>query len=112
MKRTALFSSLRRFLLLPLSLLSAGATLHAQYVYTINADSVKITNHCDTAELIIENHTRIVPGFLFNKGRGRTEFRRALQKLTTTSYLIGGDTLLVAPNAWLKGGNAFGHPGI
>src|SRR6266702_2192195 len=86
--------------------------LHAQYVYTINADSVKITNHCDTAELILENHTQNVPGFLFNKGRGRTEFRRALQKLGSGTYLIGGDTLFAPSNAWLQGGNTFGTTGI
>ena len=67
--------------------------LFSQYVYTINADSVKITNHCDTAELIIENHTQNVPGFLFNKGRGRTEFRRGLFTIDDTLYLIGADTL-------------------
>lgn len=70
--------------------------LFAQYVYTINADSVKITNHCDTAELIIENHTQTVPGFLFNKGRGRTEFRRGLFTIDDTLYLIGEDTLNLA----------------
>jgi len=86
--------------------------LCAQYVYTINADSVKITNHCDTAELIIENHTQNVPGFLFNKGRGRTEFRRALQKLNTFTYLVGGDTLAMPVNPWLQGGNTFGTTGI
>jgi hypothetical protein len=32
-------------------------TLSAQYVYTIKADSVKLTN-CDSSELIIENHTQ------------------------------------------------------
>ena len=31
--------------------------LFSQYVYTIKADSVKITN-CDSAELILENHTQ------------------------------------------------------
>jgi hypothetical protein len=66
--------------------------LHAQYVYTIKADSVKITNTCDTAELIIENHTQTVPGFLFNRGRGRTEFRRIAQ-LDDTSVVVGGDTI-------------------
>jgi hypothetical protein len=71
--------------------------LHAQtprtpYVYTIKADSVKITNTCDTAELIIENHTQTVPGFLFNKGRGRTEFRR-ISQFNDTSVVIGGDTI-------------------
>jgi len=69
-------------------------TVFSQYVYTINADSVKITNHCDTAELIIENHSQNVPGFLFNKGRGRTEFRRAV-KLSDSTLLFGGDTLLI-----------------
>jgi hypothetical protein len=38
---------------------------------------VRIYNTCDTAELILENRTQNVPGFLYNKGRGRTEFRRA-----------------------------------
>ncbi|WP_177193743.1 hypothetical protein [Niastella yeongjuensis] len=57
-------------LLLLLILMGIGGGSFAQYVYTIKADSVKITNSCDTAELIIENHTQTVPGFLFNKGRG------------------------------------------
>lgn len=75
-----------------LSILLLGNVLHAQYVYTIKADSVKITNTCDTAELIIENHTQTVPGFLFNRGRGRTEFRRIAQ-LDDTSVVVGGDTI-------------------
>ena len=77
-----------------LTLLCIEKSLHAQtpYVYTIKADSVKITNSCDTAELIIENHTQNVPGFLFNKGRGRTEFRRVNQ-FNDTSVVIGGDTI-------------------
>jgi len=88
-------------------------TLHAQtpYIYTIKADSVKITNTCDTAELIIENHTQNVPGFLFNKGRGRTEFRRVLQRINDNIYLVGSDSLKF-PNAWVQGGNAFGTTGI
>ena len=45
-------------LLILLTVLFAGNVLHSQYVYTIKADSVKITNHCDTAELILENHTQ------------------------------------------------------
>jgi len=80
--------------LLPvLILLCIGQSLTAQYVYTIKADSVKITNTCDTAELIIENHTQNVPGFLYNKGKGRTEFRQAAVKLNDSMYIIGGDTL-------------------
>jgi hypothetical protein len=92
-----------------LVLLCMGKALKAQYVYTIKADSVKITNTCDTAELIIENHTQTVPGFLFNKGRGRTEFRKGLLKSNDSVYVIGGDTLRMNP--WLQGGNRFGTIG-
>jgi hypothetical protein len=37
-----------------LALLCLEKALHAQYIYTIKADSVKIFNSCDTVELIIE----------------------------------------------------------
>jgi hypothetical protein len=80
-----------------LILLCLEKAVHAQYIYTIKADSVKITNTCDTAELIIENHTQNVSGFLFNKGRGRTEFRRAVS-LSDSSLLLGGDTLVLRGN--------------
>jgi len=94
-----------------LILLCLEKTLHAQYVYTIKADSVKITNSCDTAELIIENHTQTVPGFLFNKGRGRTEFRKVLQHVNDSLYMIGGDSLKF-PISWIQDGNSFGRLGI
>jgi hypothetical protein len=87
------------------------AQTRAPYVYTIKADSVKITNSCDTAELIIENHTQNVLGFLFNKGMGRTEFRRPLQKISDTLYTVGIDSLKL-PNAWVQGANAWGTTGI
>src|SRR5688500_19314283 len=91
-------------------LVCAEKALHAQYIYTIKADSVKITNSCDTAELIIENHTQNVCGFLFNKGRGRTEFRRGMMKVNDSIYTIGCDTLRLSV-AWLQGGNTFGTTG-
>ena len=78
----------------------------AKRVYTITADSVKITN-CDSSELIIENHTQNVPGFLFNTGNGRTVFQRGAQRLGNGTYLIGADTLYVTPKAWVQGGNQF-----
>lgn len=74
------------------ALLILAHGVHAQYVYTIKADSVKITN-CDSAELIIENHTQGIPGFLFNTGHGRTVFQRALMNLDDSTYLVGADTL-------------------
>jgi hypothetical protein len=101
---------MKRILFL-LALVCLDKVLHAQYVYTIKADSVKITNTCDTAELIIENHTQTVPGFLYNKGRGRTEFRRGLVKIIGNKYVVGGDTLDLS-NVWLQGGNAFGTAGV
>jgi hypothetical protein len=63
-----------------LILLCLEQALHAQYIYTIKADSVKITNSCDTAELIIENHTQTVPGFLFNKGQGKNGIQKGYAK--------------------------------
>ena len=93
-----------------LILLSLGLRLQAQYVYTIKADSVKITN-CDSAELILENHTQNIPGFLFNTGNGRTIFKRAAVRLDDTTYVVGADTIRL-PNAWVQGGNAFGATGV
>ena len=92
-------------------LLGAMISSRAQYVYTIKADSVKLTN-CDSAELIIENHTQSVPGFLFNTGRGRTIFKRGVQKLNDSAYLIGGDTLNLGAKAWIQGGNSFNDTGF
>ncbi|QEH43308.1 tail fiber domain-containing protein [Chitinophaga sp. XS-30] len=68
---------------------------YAQHVYQIRADSVRIYNVCDTAELIIENRTRGVNGFLYNKGNGRTEFRRLrLESIGGSQIAISGqDTL-------------------
>ena len=82
-----------------------------KYTYTIKADSVKITN-CDSAELILENHTQNVPGFLFNTGNGRTIFKRGTSKINDSMYLIGADTLNLGASNWRQGGNAFGSPGI
>lgn len=67
----------------------------AQHVYQIRADSVRIYNVCDTAELIIENRTRGVSGFLYNKGSGVTEFRRIQLESVGNGQIaiIGQDTL-------------------
>lgn len=89
---------------------------HQPYIYSIKADSVKITNSCDTAELILENHTQTVPGFLYNKGRGRTEFRRGLVNVGAGVYVIGADTLdfnqVLGGQFYKQGGNQFGATGV
>ena len=76
-------------------LLFIGTYCHAQHVYQIKADSVRIYNTCDTAELILENRTQKVPGFLFNKGAGRTEFQKLKLKAVSPSRIaiLGQDTL-------------------
>jgi hypothetical protein len=66
---------------------------YSQYVYTASADSVKFTNDSHNTELIVENNTRDICGFLFNKGNGRTEFRKILIPVGTNKFLIGCDTL-------------------
>ena len=87
-------------------LLFLATQLQAQIVYTIKADSVKLTG-CDSSELIIENHTQGVPGFLFNTGRGRTQFTRGLIKLNDSLYLIGADTLHLNPGTTVSGNTVF-----
>jgi hypothetical protein len=70
----------------------------AQHVYPIRADSVRIYSNCDTAELILENRTKDTLGFLFNKGKGRTEFRKLkLINVGASGIAIEGqDTIQIA----------------
>jgi hypothetical protein len=93
-----------------LTLLFSRLYAQTPITYTITADSVLLTS-CDSSELIIQNHTQNVPGFLFNTGNGRTIFKHGLQPLPNGSYLIGADTLNLS-NSWLQGGNRFGTTGI
>jgi hypothetical protein len=70
------------------------AAAFSQYIHKIKADSVLITNDSCTAELNLENSTKnVTGGFLYNKGKGRTEFRKALTKVNDTLYLVGDDSL-------------------
>lgn len=46
-------------------------------------------------ELVLLNRTKDSVGALFNKGNGRTEFRRILKKINDTLFTVGGDTLTV-----------------
>lgn len=69
--------------------------IHAQFTHKIKADSVRIYNDNCNAELILENSTKNIYGFLFNKGNGRTEFRKILTRLSDSTFLVGYDTLLI-----------------
>jgi hypothetical protein len=92
-----LHTSYMKFVLLLSLCMGTVIISRAQYVYTIKADSVKLTNSCDSTELILLNHTQGVNGFLYNPGTGRTYFQRGLLKLSDSTYLIGADTLKVIP---------------
>jgi hypothetical protein len=72
------------------------ADVQGQYVHKIKADTVKLYNDACTTEFILQNATRNTSGFLYNKGNGLTEFRKALIKLTDSTYLIGSDTLYLS----------------
>jgi len=80
-------------------------------IYKIPADSV-LMSYCDSTELILENHTQNVPGFLFNNGNGRTIFKRGAQKLNDSMYLVGADTINLGARNWKQGGNKFGAIGV
>jgi hypothetical protein len=84
-----------KFLFRTLLLCLLSSVSYAQTVYQIRADSVRIYSACDTAELIIENHTQDTTGFLFNKGKGRTEFRKLRLKMLPDNSLaiVGQDTI-------------------
>lgn len=65
----------------------------AQYIHRIKADSVRIYNDSCSSELILENSTKNISGFLYNRGLGRTEFRKSMMKLNDSTYVFGSDTL-------------------
>lgn len=85
---------------------------NAQFTYKIKADSVKITNDSCTAELILENSTKNINGFLYNRGIGRTEFRQPIININGTSYPIGPDTLYLDSICCQLGWKITGNSGI
>src|SRR5258705_11290862 len=88
---------------------------YSQYIYKIKADSVLITNDSCNAELNLENRTRDTLGFLYNRGKGRTEFRKGLIRVNDSVYLVGADTLRLhggggSGSAWSLVGNSGTNP--
>lgn len=87
-----LMRSLLLIAILSLTTLSSWA----QFTYKIKADSVLITNDSCTAELNLENSTKnITGGFLYNRWKGRTEFRKILLKVDDSTYTLNGDTVTI-----------------
>lgn len=84
-------------------LMALCMSVKAQRVHKISADSVLLTGDCCGTELILENKTSTVNGFLKNDGKGRTSFSR-LQLVTVGDSAIaiaGQDTLLIRDVWWL-----------
>lgn len=61
----------------------------------IKADSIHMSNPKGTNELILENRTSQVNGYLYNKGQGLTEFRKMkLKQIGMDSLaIVGQDTV-------------------
>lgn len=88
---------MKKFFLFFLLVFFFSINTYSQYVHKIKADSVLITNDSCNAELNLENSTKNVNGFLYNKGKGRTEFRKGMVKINDSTYVIGNDTLKTNP---------------
>ncbi|MFN2458425.1 MAG: hypothetical protein ABR502_09510, partial [Chitinophagaceae bacterium] len=56
----------------------------------IVGDSIRLHNNLNSTELILENSTRNVNGFLHNKGNGRTEFR-SIATVPGTGWALTGN---------------------
>lgn len=69
------------------------STVQGQVQTQIVGDSVRLSSNNGPGELILENSTKNVLGFLYNKGNGRTEFRKGMIKLNDSVYVFGDDTL-------------------
>src|SRR5829696_517663 len=103
MKYTQL-NYLGKTICLTLLSLSVFLSLTAQVQTQVVGDSVHIHNNNGTAELILENNTKNVDGFLFNKGEGRTEFKKALLRIDDSTYVIGSDTLRLSKGLVFRNG--------
>jgi hypothetical protein len=101
---------LMKKLLLILVLAVVFQTTFSQFIYKIKADSLLVTNDSCTAELNLENSTKNIKGFLYNKGNGRTEFRKAVI-VNDSSFVLGSDTLVIkGASSWRLAGNSGTNP--
>ncbi|HVU56935.1 MAG TPA: hypothetical protein VHD83_17860 [Puia sp.] len=68
-------------------ILSTSLSVKAKQTYTITADSTKLTGY-DSNELVIENYTKNVLGYLYNTGNERTIFKKPLTNVNDTTYVV------------------------
>lgn len=85
---------MKRFIFLLILFLSAYAT-YSQSRYYIRGDSIFIEKAGGNGELILLNGTRdSTGGVLYNRGGGRTGFRKS-KVLNDSTITIGGDTIII-----------------
>jgi len=102
-----------RIFVLLLTVFFFGKFSAGQNIYKIKTDSLLVTNDSCIAEFNLENSTKSIKGFLYNRGNGRTEFRKGMIKINDSTYLFGNDTLKINQGLyWKQGGNSFGTTGI
>lgn len=87
---------MRNIIIFLLALVYAG-NVAGQSVLPFRGDTIKIQKVGGYAELVIENRTKDTTGFLFNKGGGRTEFRKVRQ-LNDSTIIFGFDTIKISSN--------------
>lgn len=95
-------------------LLLTCSTLYAQHVLSLQSDTVRISNAMDSGELVIRNHSRGVPGVLYNKGNGVTEFRtlKFIRVGDSTLAILGQDTTSIVGGSGAAGNVYYGDPDI
>lgn len=83
---------MKKYLILTVILFLSNI-IQAQYVRSVKADTVRVTNDSCNAELILENSTKDTAGYLFNTGKGQTIFKKPLVYLGNGTYALGLDTI-------------------
>jgi len=101
-------------ILLALAVFFYSGSTFAQQVMNLEADTVRISSAKDSGELVIRNHSRGVPGVLYNKGNGVTEFRplKFIRVGDSTLAILGTDTTSIVGGGGAGGNVYYGDPDV
>ncbi|MBN9384676.1 MAG: hypothetical protein J0H74_28235 [Chitinophagaceae bacterium] len=101
-------------ILLALAVLLYSSSLFAQRVMSLQSDTIRISSATDSGELVIRNHSRGVPGVLYNKGNGVTEFRtlKFIRVGDSTLAILGQDTTSIVGGSGVAGNVYYGDPDV
>lgn len=81
---------------------------------SLQSDTIRISSATDSGELVIRNHSRGVPGVLYNKGNGVTEFRtlKFIRVGDSTLAILGQDTTSIVGGSGVAGNVYYGDPDV